>query len=190
MEILLSDLRLAMRMLLKAPAFTAVSVLALALGIGANSVMFSVAATVLFRPLAYPDANRIMWIETVQRDTGSPISISPPDFYRAREASRAFTAVAALYRKPVNITGAQEPQRVRAIVTSSDLLRVLGAVPALGRGFARDDERWGSHRVALVSYGMWHSRFGGDAGVIGRAITLDGQAYPVVGVLPAGFTLA
>src|SRR3954466_9208949 len=188
MEILLSDLRLAMRMLLKAPAFTAVSVLALALGIGANSVMFSVAATVLFRPLAYPDANRIMWIQTVQRDTGSEISTSPPDFYRVREASHAFSAVAALYRKPVNITGAQEPQRVRAIVTSSDLLRVLGVVPALGRGFALDDERWGSHRVALLGNGMWRSRFGGDPGVIGRTVSIDTQPYTVVGVLPAGFT--
>jgi putative ABC transport system permease protein len=181
-------LRLGMRMLLKAPAFTAVSVLALALGIGANTVMFSVASTVLLQPLSYPDAARIMWIDTVQRDTGSSISSSPPDFYRLREASHDFTAVAALYRKAVNVTGAHEPQRVRAIVTSSDLLRVLGVVPALGRGFGLDDERWGSHRVALLGNGMWRSRFGADPAVVGRAVSIDGQPYTVVGVLPAGFS--
>src|SRR5205085_10043142 len=127
----------------------------------ANSVMFSVASTVLLRPLSYPDAAQIMWIDTVQRDTGSSIASSPPDFYRLREGSHGFTAVAVLYPKAVNVTGAQEPQRARAIVASSDLLRVLGVVPALGRGFALDDERWGSHRVALLGDGMWRSRFGG-----------------------------
>ncbi len=188
METLLADVRLGMRMLLKAPAFTAVSVFALALGIGANTVMFSVASTVLLQPLSYPDASRIMWIDTVQRDTGSSIASSPPDFYRLRETSHGFTAVAALYRKAVNVTGAQEPQRVRAIVTSSDLLGVLGVVPALGRGLALDDERWGSHRVALLGNGMWRTRFGGDPAIVGRAISIDGQPYTVVGVLPAGFT--
>src|SRR3954469_22431813 len=188
METLLADLRLAMRMLLKAPAFTAVSVFALALGIGANTVMFSVASTVLLQPLSYPDAARIMWIDTVQRDTGSSIASSPPDFYRLRETSHGFAAVAALYRKAVNVTGGQEPQRVRAIVASSDLLPVLGVAPALGRGFALDDERWGSHRVALLGNGMWRSRFGADPAIVGRAISIDGQPYTVVGVLAAGFT--
>src|SRR5438105_2058889 len=188
METLLADLRLGLRMLLKAPAFTAVSILALALGIGANSAMFSVAGTVLLRPLAYPDADRLMWIATVERDTHAQFGFSPPDFYRVREASRAFSGVAALYRKPVNVTGAQEPQRVRAIVASSELLPVLGIVPALGRAFSLDDERWGSHRVALLGNGLWRSRFGAEPGVIGRAIAIDGQSYIVVGVLPAGFS--
>ena len=188
MDSFLSDLRLGMRMLLKAPAFTAVSVLALALGIGANAVMFSVAGTVLLRPLAYRDAERLMWIDTTERATRAAISFSPPDFYRVRETSRAFSGVAALYRKPVNVTGAQEPQRVRAIVASSELLQVLGVVPALGRAFSLDDERWGSHRVALLGNGLWRSRFGADAGVIGRAIAIDGQSYTVVGVLPPGFS--
>ena len=188
METLLSDLRLGMRMLLKAPAFTVVSILALALGIGANSAMFSVAGTVLLRPLAYPEADRLMWIATVERGTHSESGFSPPDFYRVRETSRAFSGVAAMYRKAVNVTGAQEPQRVRSIVASSEVLRVLGVAPALGRAFSLDDERWGSHRVALLGNGLWRSRFGADPGVIGRALTIDGQPYTVVGVLPAGFT--
>ena len=188
MDSFLSDLHLGMRMLLKAPAFTTVSVLALALGIGANAGMFSVAGTVLLRPLAYRDADRLMWIETIERDTRAPYGFSPPDFYRVRETSRTFSGVAALYRKRVNVTGAQEPQRVRAIVASSELLQVLGVTPALGRAFSLDDERWGSHRVALLGNGLWRSRFGADAGVIGRAIAIDGQSYTVVGVLPAGFS--
>jgi len=188
METLLADLRLGMRMLLKAPAFTAVSLLALALGIGANSVMFSVANTVLLHPLAYRDAARLMWVQTVQQDTRTPIGGSPPDFYRLRERTQSFSGVAALYRKAVNLTGGQEPQRVRAIVASAELLPVLGVTPAFGRGFSRDDERWGSHRVALLGDGLWRSRFGADPSIVGRSITLDGQLYTVVGVLPSGFS--
>jgi putative ABC transport system permease protein len=188
METFLADLRLGLRMLLKAPGFTAVSLLALALGIGANTVMFSVANTVLLRPLAYRDAQELVWVNTVQLDTRSPIPFSPPDFYRMREANRSFSGVAGLYRRPVNLTGAQEPQRLRAIVTSADLLPVLGVVPALGRGFSREDERWGSHRVAILGDGLWGSRFGRDPAVIGRSISLDGQPYTVVGVLPPGFS--
>src|SRR6266851_2628658 len=188
METLLADLRLGLRTLLKAPAFTAVSLLALALGIGANTVMFSVANTVLLRPLAYRDARELMRVQTVQQDTRTRIGNSPPDFYRLRESNQSFSAVAALYRNPVNLTGGQEPQRVRAIVASAELLPVLGVAPALGRGFSRDDERWGSHRVAILGDGLWHSRFGGDPAIVGRSITLDGQPYTVAGVLPPGFS--
>jgi putative ABC transport system permease protein len=188
MDALLADLRLGARMLLKAPAFTAVSLLALALGIGANTVMFSVANTVLLRPLAYRDAQDLAWLETVQLDTRTKIPFSPPDFYRLREANRTFSGVAALYRQPVNLTGAQEPLRVRAVVASADLLPVLGVVPAHGRGFSREDERWGSHRLAILGDGLWRSRFGRDPAVIGSSISLDGQPYTVVGVLPQGFS--
>src|SRR6266852_3664121 len=188
METLLADLRLGLRTLLKAPAFTAVSLLALALGIGANTVMFSVANTVLLRPLAYRDARELMRVQTVQQDTRTPIGNSPPDFYRLRDTNQSFSGVAALYRNQVNLTGGQEPQRVRTIVASADLLPVLGVAPALGRGFSRDDERWGSHRVAILGDGLWHSRFGGDPAIVGRAITLDGQPYTVAGVLPPGFS--
>ena len=160
METLFRDLRLALRTLLKAPAFTAVSLVALALGIGANSVMFSVVNTVLLRPLAYRDPQGLMRIQTVQQDTNTAIGNSPPDFYRLRGESRPFEGVAALYRRPVNLTGAHEPQRVRAIVASADFLSVLGSVPARGRDFGRDDESWGSHRVALIGDGLWRSRFG------------------------------
>src|SRR5712664_1074888 len=188
METFFADLRLGLRMLVKAPGFTAVSLLALALGIGANTVMFSVANTVLLRPLAYRDAGQLIRVQTVQLDTRTPIGNSPPDFYRLRETNRSFSGVAALYRNPVNLTGGQEPQRVRALVASSDLLAVLGVAPALGRGFSRDDERWGSHRVAILGDGLWHSRYGGDPAVVGRSITLDGQPYTVAGVLPPGFS--
>jgi putative ABC transport system permease protein len=188
MEMLFADLRLAVRTLLKAPAFTAVSLAALALGIGANTVMFGVVNTVLLRPLAYRDPQRLVRIDTVQHDTNAPIGNSPPDFYRLRDEARAFDGVAALYRRPVNLTGAHAPERVRAIMASADLLPVLGTLPVLGRGFDRGDERWGSHRVALIGDGLWRSRFGADPGVIGRSIGIDAQPYVIVGVLPPGFS--
>ena len=119
METLFRDLRLAMRTLLKAPAFTAVSLIALALGIGANTVMFSVVNTVLLRSLAYRDPQRLMVVQTVQQDTNTPISNSPPDFYRLRDANRSFEGVAALYGQPLNLTGGEEPQRVWAIAVSA-----------------------------------------------------------------------
>ncbi|HYV67535.1 MAG TPA: ABC transporter permease, partial [Myxococcales bacterium] len=188
MDELLADLRLGARMLFKSPAFTAISLLALGLGIGANTVMFSVANTVLLRTLDYPEPQQLAWIETVQLETRTPIGFSPPDFYRLREENRSFSSVAGLYRKAVNLTGGQEPQRIRAIVASSDALTLLGVVPTLGRGFARDDEAWGSHRVAILGDGLWRSRFGGDPAVIGRSITLDGEPWTVIGVLPPGFS--
>src|SRR3954469_20919898 len=105
MEPLFADLRLGLRMLLKSPAFTTVSVLALALGIGANSAMFSVAGTVMLRPLDYPDADRLMWIATVERDTHAEYGFSPPDFYRVREARRAFSGGGAVSRTWGRLTG-------------------------------------------------------------------------------------
>jgi putative ABC transport system permease protein len=188
METLFGDLRLALRTLLKAPAFTAVSLVALALGIGANTVMFSVVNAVLLHPLAYREPQRLVRIETVQEETKTAIGNSPPDFYRLRDEARTFDALAALYRRPVNLTGGHAPERVRAIVASADLLAVLGTLPALGRGFDRGDERWGSHRVALLGDGLWRSRFGADPGVIGRTLGIDAQPYLIAGVLPPGFS--
>ena len=188
MDALRADLLLALRMLAKAPGFTCVSLLALILGIGANTVMFSVVNSVVLRPLTYPEPHDLMMVETVQRDTGAHIPSSPPDFQRVRESNRSFASIAALYRRPMNLTGNDEPQRLRAIVTSAELLRVLRVAPALGRAFSADDERWGSHRVAILGDGLWRSRFGSERSVIGRSITLDGQPYLVVGVLPPGFS--
>src|SRR6267143_4620591 len=119
---------------------------------------------------------------------GLRMLVKAPDFDRLRERNQSFSAVAALYRNPVNLTGGQEPMRVRAIVASAELLPVLGVAPALGRGFSRDDERWGSHRVAILGHGLWHSRFGADPSIVGHSITLDGQPTTVVGVLPPGFS--
>src|SRR5207302_6987009 len=92
------------------------------------------------------------------------------------------------YRRPVNPTGAYEPERIRAIVGSANLLTLLGAVPSRGRGFGLEDEQWGSHRVALISDGLWRSRFGADPAVVGRTVGIDSQPHTIVGILPPGFS--
>jgi putative ABC transport system permease protein len=188
MEALLRDLKLALRMLMKSPVFALVSIGALALGIGANTAMFSVANTVLLQALTYRDPERLVMVSTVQEDTGARIVNSPPDFYRLRESNRSFESIAALYSQPQNLTGGQEPQRLRGIVASADLFSVLGVAPALGRGFSREDESWGSSHVAVITDGFWRSRFGGDRGVLGKTLTLGGQPTTIVGVMPTGFS--
>ena len=188
METLLGDLRLALRMLVKAPLFALLSIGALALGVGANAVMFGVIETVLLEPLVYRDSSRLVMVQTVLEESGTRIGSSPPDFYRLRETNRSFEGVAALYAQPLNLTGAQEPERVRALHVTANLLPLLGVQPAFGRGFSADDEKWGSQPVALISDGLWHTRFGGDRSVLGRTLALGGEPATIIGVLPKGFS--
>ena len=188
METLLGDLRLALRMLVKAPLFALLSIGALALGIGANAVMFGVIETVLLEPLVYRDSSRLVMVQTVLEESGTRIGSSPPDFYRLRETNRSFEGVAALYAQPLNLTGAQEPERVRALYITANLLPLLGVQPAFGRGFSADDEKWGAQPVALISDGLWHTRFGDDRSVLGHTLTLGGEPATIIGVLPKGFS--
>ena len=188
METLLGDLRLALRMLVKAPLFALLSIGALALGIGANAVMFGVIETVLLEPLVYRDSSRLVMVQTVLEESGTRIGSSPPDFYRLREKNRSFEGVAALYAQPLNLTGAQEPERVRALHVTANLLPLSGVEPAFGRGFSADDEKWGSQPVALISDALWHTRFGGDRSVLGRTLALGGEPATIIGVLPKGFS--
>ena len=188
METLLGDLRLALRMLVKAPLFALLSIGALALGIGANAVMFGVIETVLLEPLVYRDSSRLVMVQTVLEESGTRIGSSPPDFYRLREKNRSFEGVAALYAQPLNLTGAQEPERVRALHVTANLLPLSGVEPAFGRGFSADDEKWGSQPVALISDGLWHTRFGGDRSVLGHTLALGGEPATIIGVLPKGFS--
>ncbi|HET7786293.1 MAG TPA: ABC transporter permease [Myxococcales bacterium] len=187
MNTLLSDLRLAARMLFKAPTFALLSIAALALGIGANTVMFSVANTVLLQPLTYRDPDRLVFVDTTQLDNGAEFPNSPPDFYRMREREVGFESLAGLYRQPMNLTGGQEPERIRVIRASADLFPMLGVKPVLGRVFTREDEQWGASRVAVISHDLYRARFGGGD-VLGRTLTLDGQPIRIVGVLPRGFS--
>jgi predicted permease len=186
-ETLLQDVRGGVRLMWRAPSFTLIAILTLAIGIGANAVMFSVVNTVLLRPLPYKDPGQLLHVETIA-STGQPWRTAPPDFYTYRTRNQTFDFLEAYYEGPANLTGAQGPDRVGALIVSAGFLDTLGVPPALGRGFVMGDEQWGSHRVVLLSDGLWKSRFGSDAALIGRRITINNEPYVVAGVMPPAFT--
>jgi putative ABC transport system permease protein len=181
------DLRYGLRMLVRNPGFTIVAVIALALGIGANSAIFSVVNTVLLRPLPYknPDALVVVWDE--QTHLGFPKDTpSPANFLDWREQNTVFEGMAATNERSFNLTGAGEPERLDGLRVSANLFSLLGVEPQLGRTFTAEEDKPGS-RVVILSYSVWQRRFGGDATIIGRALNLHGDAYTVVGVMPRNF---
>jgi putative ABC transport system permease protein len=181
------DLRFGLRMLLRTPAFTAIAVLALALGIGANSAIFSVVNTVLLRPLPYknPDALMMLWEDATH--LGFPINTpAPANFIDWRDQNTVFEGMAAMAQSSFNLTGTGEPERFRGRRVSANLFSLLGVEPQLGRGFRAEEDQPGS-RVVILGYGMWQRRFAGDPGIIGRPLNLNGEAYTVVGVMPRTF---
>ena len=187
MPALAREIRLAVRRLRQAPGFTAIALLALSLSIGANTAMFSVTSAVLLRPLPYRNADELVKVQTILLESGTAIVSSPPDFYEVRADQRSLSNVGGYYDRAVVLTGLDQPERLRAAVVSAELLTVLGVSPALGRGFDRGDEAWGAHRRVILTDAFWRSRFGGDLGVLGSTLSLDGEPHLIVGVLPAGF---
>ena len=184
------DFRYALRGLLKNPGFTAAAVISIAIGIGANTAIFSVASALLLRPLPYADPERlvILW----NRSPGLNIAedwFSTAQYFDIKEGHTGFEDVAVAIGANQNLTGAFEPERIGVLRVSSNLLPMLGARPALGRLFVAEEDAPGRAGVAILSHGTWKRRFGGEAGVIGRAITLNGTPYEIVGVLPEGFSL-
>jgi len=185
---LLQDLRYALRLLARAPGFSAVAVLTLALGIGANSAVFSLVDAVLLRPLSYPQPERLVWLwESNPAQKLLIMPASPANFADWREQSRSFDIVAAWRDLSLTLTGLEIPERVPGARVFPELLEVLGAKPSLGRGFARGEGTPAGERVAMVTHGLWQRRFGGDPSLVGRAIQLDGASHTVVGVLAPEF---
>ena len=182
------DVRYAWRMLRRAPGFALVSVVTLALGIGANTVMFSVVNTLLLRPLPYPDSQQLVLVETVDAARRRPWATSPPDFYAYRAQTQTLDHLEAFYLRPFNLTGHRDPERIPTMIVSSGFFGALKTPPALGRGFVFDDEQWGSHRVAVLTDGLWKRRFGGDPAILGQSVTLNAEPYVVVGILPPKFS--
>ncbi len=179
---LFQDLRYALRALRQNTAVTLVAALALALGIGANTAIFSVVHAVLLEPLPYADPARLV---TLLGPRSHPLS--PPDFLDIRNQSRSFEGVAGAEAWTGNLSGRNTPEQIVGLHLSEDMFRVLG-VPALrGRTFSRDDFEAGHGRVLVISYGLWQRRFGGAADVIGQSIVLDGEPYTLIGVMPASF---
>ena len=187
---MLQDLRYGARMLMKHPGFTFVAVLTLALGIGANMVIFSVVNAVLLRPLPYPEPERLIRLWESNPGRGWPeFSASAPNFEDWRKQQAVFEQLAAYEFNTFNLTGSGEPERVAGVNVTANLFQVLGVLPALGRNFLPEEEQAGRNRVAILSDGLWQRRFGADPALPGRQIELSGESYTVVGVMPPRFRL-
>jgi putative ABC transport system permease protein len=182
------DLRLAIRRLRRSPGFTAAAVLTLALGIGANSAFFSLADAALLRPLPYSTADRLVMLWERQAAVGKERErASAANFLDWRRESRAFDELAAWDSWGFALSGTGEPEELASVRASANLFRMLGVSPALGRDFLPEEETAGRDRVVILSHGFWLDRMGGDPKAIGRTLTLDGEPYEIVGVMPAGF---
>jgi len=187
MQTLLQDLRYAFRLLAKSPGFTAIAVLTLALGIGANTAIFSVVNAVLLRPLAFRDPSRLVIV--AEKSPFPTISTSYQNFVDWRDQSRSFESMEATRGTGLSLTGAGEPELLLARMATAGLFPLLGVEAHIGRTFLPEEDRAGGAPVALLSYGLWQRRFGGSREIIGKPITLAAQPYTVVGVLPAGFQI-
>ena len=186
-EDLMQDLRFGLRTLRKNPGFTAVAVLTLALGIGANTAMFSAVDAVLIRPLPYADAERLVMIWDEMSNIGFPKHNSTPAEWREwGQNNTVFTDIAATQPVQAILSGDGEPEEVPARKVTPNLWPLLGARPLLGRVFNEDEDARGS-RVAVISYGLWRRRFGGSPDALGRKITLNDSPYEVIGVMPREF---
>lgn len=184
---MLSDFKFACRSLAKTPGFAVVAVLIVALGIGAATAMFSIVNTLILRPVALLEPGRLVAVyETNLPRNVSIFSNSYPNYIDWRDRAQSWQSLAALGGRAVNLTGGGEPEFIYGTAMTANLLPTFGLKPALGRGFTEDEDRPGHNQVAIISHGFWQRRFGGKADVIGRTLTLNGQAHTIVGVLSAG----
>jgi putative ABC transport system permease protein len=185
---LVLDLRSGWRALRSLPAYTFIAILALALGIGANTTIFSIVNAVLLRPLPYPNADQLVWIwETNPGNNIKTEHVSIPNFLDWQTQNQSFEQLTAWGRTLVTLTGSGEPEQLSGAVIAANLFSTLGVSPALGRSFVPDDNKPGAPRVAIVSHDFWMRRFAGDANAAGRNVLLNGNTYVVVGVAPVGF---
>ncbi|HEU5453971.1 MAG TPA: ABC transporter permease [Terriglobales bacterium] len=188
LESFLQDLRYGLRQMLHNPGFALIAVLTLALGIGANTAMFSVLEAVVLRQLPYPQPRQLMALYEGNPAKGFPrFAVSPPNFLDWQAQNHTFSYLAALNRESWTLTGHGEPRRLRTLVATADIFHVYGMEPALGRGFSAEDAQIGHQHVVVLSHSTWRTLFGGDPGVLGRSVMLEGTAYTVIGVMPAAF---
>jgi predicted permease len=186
MSTLLQDLRYSIRTLAKSPGFTAIAILTLALGIGANTALFSVVNGVLLSPLPYPQPDRIAALYS-RTPNFTHSSISYPNFLDWQRQNNSFTQLAAWRGDSFNMTGAGEPERLRGEMISAGFFSILGVQPVIGRFFTANDDHAGAAPVVILSNAFWQRRFGGSRQIVGRSISLNGTAYTVIGILPADF---
>ena len=182
------QLRQVLRRLSRAPLFTAITLLTLAIGVGANTVIFSVVQGVLLKPLPYPHPEQLIgvWHTALGIDI-KELNMSPSIYFIDREQNTTLQDIGVYDNDSLNVTGAGQPEHVRGLDVTDGSLPILGVAPALGRLFTRKDDSPGSPQTVLLSYGYWQKKFGGDRSVIGRSITVDGKPREMIGVLPMGF---
>src|ERR1700674_2027040 len=171
------DVRYRIRSLLKPPGSTAIALIALALGIGANTAIFSLVNAVLLRPLPFAEPDRLVWVFGNIRNGSTRASVSPLDFLDYRKQNTTLEEFAAQFSVPLslNLTGNGEPERLTAAAVTGNYFQALGAKAASGRTFLLENEKPGSDQVAVLSYGLWQKRFGGDPGILNKTVTLDGK---------------
>ena len=188
MEVLIKDIRYAVRSLLKRPGFTAIVVLTLALGIGTSTAIFSVVNAVLLRPLPYPNADQLVMIWGKSETLPVPkLPASPQEFVDYRDRNHSFSAIAAYSVVGRDLTGAGDAERIDAAKVTAQFFSVLAVQPVRGRSFLVEEDQPGHNQVAILSYSAWQRRFAGDGNVVGKNLTLDGISHTVVGVMPADF---
>src|SRR5262245_12549415 len=189
MNTLLQDARVGLRMLLKKPCVTLVVVLALALGIGANTAIFSVVNTILLRPLPYKDADQLIWLaETNPTAEIKEETLSPPNYLDWKTQSESFEDMGAFASTRITLTGlGGEPERLSGALVTDGFFSVLKAQPKIGRLFTPDEDKPGKGNVIVLSSGLFGRRFGSDPNVVGSSITINGSPFTVIGVMPADF---
>jgi putative ABC transport system permease protein len=180
------DVRFAVRSLARSPAFTAIAVVTLALGIGANTAIFSVVNSALLRPLPYPDPSSLVFVNETRPD-GSDSPAAYPNFIDWQKQSDVFRSIALFRDVSFNLGGRGAPERISGALVSADFFRTLGITPLLGRYFAEGEDRPGADGVTVISHALWQRRFGGDREVVGRSITIDGRTLTVIGVASRDF---
>jgi hypothetical protein len=188
MQSLLQDIRYALRMLVKNPGFTVVAILTLALGIGANTALFSVVNGVLLNPLPFsaPDQLVALYANRVHLERAS---ISYPNFLDWQRENHTFASMAAFRPDDFNLTGVGEAEHIRGEMISADFFSTLGVKPEVGHSFRSEEDRLGGAPVALISAGLWKRKFGSVPDMVGKRIELNGTGYTIIGVIPAGFHL-
>ena len=182
----LTDMRYAVRQLVKTPGFTLVAILTLAFGIGATSAIFSVVNGVMLRPLPYPESDRLVRVIEIVPQYGR-FSVAPANFLDWRKQNTSFERIAAYTSGSDTFIGSEGAERVQMSMVSWDMFELLGVAPAMGRGFKAEEDLPKQNDVIVISHGMWQRRFGADPGILGRSITLSGTPVTIVGVMPAGF---
>src|SRR5881392_3686774 len=189
MHAILQDFRYALRMLAKQPAFAAIAVLTLALGIGANTAIFSIINSVLLRPLPYPNADRIMVLNE-SSGPGQDYSVALPDYFDWQRDNIVFEYLAATHKESRNLSGipGRDPERVSCASVTRNFFNIIGLPPQIGRTFSEDEDKVGALPVVVISDRLWQRAFNRSSKILGQAITLHDQSYTMIGVMPRQVT--